>query len=324
MLTEITPVSANFPVVDFHIHFPVEGLDKQITSFYDRYQEKYGARKRSVLEEWSKYYRKQWLLQWGFPDPAPPPGPGEGARLWLEEARRWGVSRLVFVTGGGNRSLSQIIEQGEGVFSGFAHHPPESPGSAEELERCVKKLNFKGYKLFAPLVETPLCDPSLELLWETAEKFQLPVLVHFGILGGGGGIASGTNISPLSLEPVARAYPGIPFVVPHFGCGYLRELLQLCWSCANVYVDTSGNNEWLRWYPYPLTVRDLFHKFRETVGAQRIIFGTDSSWFPRGWAAAYFAEQFQACTALGFNQGEMSLVFGGTAERLLNGVKHHA
>jgi len=120
---------------------------------------------------------------------------------------------------------------------------------------------------------------------------------------------------------VAQAYPTVPFVIPHFGCGYLRDLLQLCWACANVYVDTSGNNEWTRWYPYPLSLEALFQRFYETIGPRRIIFGSDSSWFPRGFARRYLADQLRACQQLQMPATDIELIFGGNARRLLEAVK---
>ena len=139
---------------------------------------------------------------------------------------------------------------------------------------------------------------------------------------------AGPNINPLVLQDVARAFPDVPFVVPHFGCGYPRELLHLMWVCGNVYVDTSGSNEWMRWMPYALDLRTLFAKFLDTVGAQRIIFGTDSSWFPRGFARRYLEVQLEACRELGLGDGDVRLIFAGNAARLLglplSGSKSHA
>jgi len=312
--------TVDFPLVDFHLHLPLDGLDAQISGFYENYRRKYGYRKESIIKSWGEKYQQQWLKAWGFPEPEPSPEPENAACRWKKEVDKWGLTRVVFLTGGGNRELHRVIAPYRDTFTGFAHHPPEEEGAARELERAVQDLGLKGYKVFAPLVDKPLSHPGLEPLWKTAEKFKLPVLIHFGILGGGGGIASGTNINPLTLEPVARAFPEIPFVVPHFGCGYLRELLQLCWACANVHVDTSGNNEWLRWYPYPFTLEDLFRRFYETVGPERIIFGTDSYWFPRGWAEAYFREQLRACVNLGLPRHELALIFGGNALKLLERV----
>ncbi len=309
-------------IVDFHVHMPVEGLDSQFNEYYRRYAEKHGPAKLKLIRKWSAAYDRQWRETWGFPDPGPVPPLEEAAARWLAEAEQHHLKKVVFVSGGGNRALAGAIAPYKETFCGFAHHHPEQLAAAAELERAVCEDGFKGYKIFAPLVESPLSGPSFQPLWEIAERRNLPVLVHFGILGGGGGIASGVNISPLSLAPVARAFPTVPFVIPHFGCGYVRDLLQLCWACANIYVDTSGNNEWMRWYPYPLSLEELFRRFHETIGPRRIIFGSDSSWFPRGFARRYLDDQLRACRQLRMPVTDTELIFGGNARRLLEEVKH--
>lgn len=308
-------------IIDFHVHLPVEGLDPQFTDFYTRFAAAHGREKLEAVRAWGEEYDRQWRRAWGFPDPGPSLPPGEAAARWHAEAEQQGLAGVVFVTGGGNRALAEAIAPFGARCSGFAHHHPQGKNAAALLEEAVVELGLKGYKIFGPLVEMPLAGSSFKPLWQVAEKYNLPVLVHCGILGGGGGIAAGINISPLSLEPVARAFPSVPFVVPHFGCGYLRDLLQLCWACANVYVDTSGNNEWLRWYPLPISLEDLFRRFYETVGPRRIIFGSDASWFPRGFARRYLEDQLRACRRLGLKPEEEALIFGGNARRLLAGVR---
>ncbi len=306
-----------FPLVDFHIHL-VQPRKKPAKGVPAYRRPEYGEAKEQIHRRWSEDYDRPWRRAFNFPDPETDIPPlDEAIRRWQAEAARYNIAKLVFVTGGGNDRLSQVVQQDPATFAGFAHHYPGDPKAAADLERAVRQQGLKGLKIFAPLLDEPLASPLFRPLWEKAEELQIPVLVHFGILGGGGGIASGTNISPLSIEPVAKAYPGIPFVVPHFGCGYVRELLQLCWSSANVHVDTSGNNEWLRWYPESLTVEDLFRKFYETVGPGRIIFGSDSSYFPRGFALRYLLDQLRDCYHLAMKDEDLALIFGGNALRLL-------
>ena len=48
-------------------------------------------------------------------------------------------------------------------------------------------------------------------------ELDIPVLIHFGILGSGGGVAWHQNINPLKLHNVAKDFPEVTFVVPHFG-----------------------------------------------------------------------------------------------------------
>lgn len=310
-----------FPLVDFHVHLvlPNPRLGKKV---FSRHARECGEEGLKTIKRWSRDYDAQWRRAFNFPNPEEtvPPWP-EVLERWQQEVATYNLAKVVFVTGGGNDLLSEIVAKDPQTFAGFAHHPPQKPGAAAELEKAVREKGLKGLKVFAPLLQSPLSAPLFRPLWAKAAELRVPVLVHFGILGGGGGIASGENINPLSLEPVAKAFPEIPFVVPHFGCGYVRELLQLCWACANVHVDTSGNNEWLRWYPENLTVEDLFRKFYETVGPRRIIFGSDSSYFPRGFAQRYFLDQLRDCHRLRMKEKDLALIFGGNALRLLEGVR---
>jgi len=119
------------------------------------------------------------------------------------------------------------------------------------------------------------------------------------------------------VHDVDKRFPGIPMIVPHFGCGYLFETLNLCWACPNVCIDTSGSNQWMRWMPYEVTLESLFRKYRETIGPTRILFGTDSSWFPRGFAQSYLDVQVRAMTDVGYSEDERDMVLYRNAAALL-------
>jgi len=70
--------------------------------------------------------------------------------------------------------------------------------------------------------------------------------------------------------------------------------------------------------PYPLSVGDLFAKFLDTVGPERVLFGSDSSHFPRGLVRAYYDSQVDIVGRLGLSASERHLVFAGNAARLLH------
>ena len=306
-----------WPIIDFHVHFPVPG--SFLGGSRQRFIARFGQRKWDLLAKARSEYQEDWFLSWAFPRPE------EASRTWEEQADRWraeadqyNLARVVFVTGGGNDQLAKIVARHPDRFLGFAHHDPFAPDAARELERAVTQLGLRGYKVFAPLLDRRLDDEAAFPVWEVAERHRLPVLIHFGILGGGGGTGNALNIDPLVLHDVAKAFPEVPFVIPHFATGYVRELLQLAWACRNVHVDSSGNNEWVRWMPYDLDIQTLFRRFYETVGPERIIFGSDSSWFPRGFAVRYLLDQFRACRQLRLPDEHLRLIFGGNAARLLH------
>jgi hypothetical protein len=256
---------------------------------------------------------------WGFEYPEETVhSDGEQAERWIKDLKTKGVSHVNFVTAGGNDNLAEIISLHPDEFSGFAHHDPWMEGAPEELERAVKDLGLSGYKMIASSQHLPVDDKRLYPLWEKVEELEVPVIIHFGVLGGGGGPARDLrNMNPLTLWEIASDFPTIPFIIPHFGACYIRELLQLCWSCPNIMIDTSGSNQWMRWMPYQLNLEDLFRKAIETVGADRLIFGTDSSYFPRGFSEPYLREQLKACYGIGMNREDIEKIFHKNAERLL-------
>lgn len=135
-----------------------------------------------------------------------------------------------------------------------ARTPPKS-------SRAVRKLGLKGLKLLAPTIPILINDRSLYTFWETCERLGIPVLCHFGMLGAADGVSYHPNISPAVLEPVARDFPSVDFVIPHFGIQHVTDLLFLCWSWPDVSVDSSGSNRWVRWMPYKLTLDDVFQRF---------------------------------------------------------------
>ena len=79
--------------------------------------------------------------------------------------------------------------------------------------------------------------------------------------------------------------PQVPIIIPHFGAGMFREALMVADLCPNVHLDTSSSNAWMRYTP-GLTLTDVFRTALDVVGPERLLFGTDSSFFPRGWQPA--------------------------------------
>jgi hypothetical protein len=306
-------------VIDFHAHFPTSNWTKWATSWKRRLAERYGEENAQLLMEQSARDKEKMRELWGF---APPESEirsdEEQAARWVADLDMKGVERVNFVTGGGNDNLAKLVRLYPDKFSGFAHHSIFSEDAPSELERAVSKLGLKGYKVIASSQMKPIDDKSVYPVWEMTEKLGVPVIIHFGVLGGGGGPALDLrNMNPLKLWEVAKMFPRIPFVIPHFGAGYLRELLLLCWSCPNVYMDTSGSNRWMRWMPFEIDLRGLFRKAIETVGADRLIFGSDSSYFPRGFSLPYLREQLKACRSIGLEEESIEKIFSKNAAKLL-------
>jgi len=300
-----------FPVLDSHAHFPVVNTTGPLSA---------GPPRHPLLRAYAADRQLRMNKEWGTTLSEPPAEDQAQvdalADRWAAELDAKGVRWIVFVTGQSNDLLAGVVRRHPERFIGYAHHQLQ-PGAGAELRRAVDELGLKGYKLLGPTTPVAFEDPSVRDVWEFCAERRLPVLIHFGFLGRGGGVVSHPRMSPLSLFTVARDFPEIPFIVPHFGAGYWHDLLALCWSLPNVYVDTSGSNQWTRWMPYPLTLEDLFRKAFETIGPERVLFGTDSAAFPRGFAQRYLDEQLRVCYTLNLREEAIARVFGGNAAELL-------
>jgi predicted TIM-barrel fold metal-dependent hydrolase len=150
-----------------------------------------------------------------------------------------------------------------------------------------------------------------------------PVLfVHCGVLSVGVrskmGLPSPFDISlgdPLHLHTLALRFPALPIVIPHFGSGMFREALMVADLCPNIYFDTSSSNAWVKFTP-GLTLEAVFETALQVLGPERLLFGTDSSFFPRGWHRAVYNQQRTALVSLGVPESHQSAIFTGNFERV--------
>ncbi|GAA2697216.1 amidohydrolase family protein [Nonomuraea recticatena] len=304
------------PVIDFHCHFP--GPEPTQDRLDAEFEHACGPAKLERLRQNASAYHERVRRARTLPPTQPETRSAEEiAAAWRNEADEVGLTRVVFMSGGGNDRLAQVVAAHPDRFVGFANHQPCAPGAAAELRRSVTELGLSGYKIIAPWVSVPLADHALWPVWEVCEEYGLPVMLHFGPVNGGGGLGHAPNMDPLALHDVAKAFPEVNFVVAHFGCGYPGELLRLGWANANVHVDSSSNHEWTRWMPYELTLKDLFRRFHETFGPERILFGTDSCDFPWGYIRQYADEQIRILDELNMSAGDRELIVAGNAVRLL-------
>ena len=162
----------------------------------------------------------------------------ETCQLWLDDLDAKGVEKAVFVTAGGlaqsNENMARIVQFAPDRFIGYAHHNPFAPDAAEKLEYAISQQGLRGIKILGPAQDRPLDGKSLYPLWQVAEKHQVPVLFHFGIMGAAGGIMDHVNMSPKIIQNVAKAFPDVIFIVPHYGCSKVEDTLFLCWVCPNI------------------------------------------------------------------------------------------
>jgi predicted TIM-barrel fold metal-dependent hydrolase len=65
-----------------------------------------------------------------------------------------------------------------------------------------------------------------------------------------------------------------------------------------------------------LTLEGVFRQALAVVGPDRLMFGTDSSFFPRGWQKPVYDAQVAALAAIAVTADDRAKILGGNFERL--------
>jgi hypothetical protein len=68
-----------------------------------------------------------------------------------------------------------------------------------------------------------------------------------------------------------------------------------------------------------LNLRSVFGRAIDVLGSGRLLFGTDSSFFPRGWHREILEQQAAALYELGLGAIEAQQIFAGNLEQLFAG-----
>jgi predicted TIM-barrel fold metal-dependent hydrolase len=297
-------------VSDAHVHFFSHGL------FHSLAAHRSAANPNDAVQEVVR------LLGWD----APPVQPEELARIWAAELDRRKVARAALIASvpGDEGSVAAAVSSFPDRFYGYFM---VNPLAADSLDRVQSALaaGLQGICLFPAMHRYPIGDPRVERILAAASSHSgVVIFVHCGVLTVGIrrklGLPSPFDMrysNPIDLHPVALLHPELNFVVPHFGAGYFREALMLCDLCPNVYLDTSSSNSWTRYHSPELDLKSVFRRALDVAGAERLLFGTDSSFFPRGWHQQVFTSQSQVLVDLGIGADEARAILGGNLDRLL-------
>ena len=200
---------------------------------------------------------------------------------------------------------------------------PSAADAVERTQRALTELRLRVVCLFPAMHHVPLDDERTHRVVAAAAAVPgAAVFVHCGLLSIGVrrklGLPSRFDLrlgDPLAVSRLALAFPKTPFIIPHFGAGMFREALMAADVCPNIYVDTSSSNSWTRYTP-GLTLEAVFKTALSVIGPSRILFGSDSSFFPRGFQKAISDQQKAIVGAIGVADTDAVLIFGGNFARL--------
>ena len=280
------------------------------------------AQQRAALQRTSDVHVQDLYRELQWDDPG---SPEALADRWVREMDANGVHRAALIASvpGDESSVGAAVARHPTRLVGFFMVNPAAGDARQRTRLGLTALGLTGVCLFPAMHQVPLDDPRTRRVVEEAAACPgAVVFVHCGLLSigvrGRLGLPSAFDLAlgdPLAVSRLARDFPETLFIVPHFGAGRFADLLAAIDASANVCVDTSSSNNWIRAVP-GLELSDVFRKAISAGGASRLLFGTDSSFFPRGWQRGIYEQQTSILQELDITPEEQSLILHGNFERL--------
>jgi len=256
--------------------------------------------------------------------------PGTAAALadrWIAELDRARVSRAALIASvpGDAASVETAVRRHPERFVGFFMVDPTQPDAEAKAADAIDRGGLRTICLFPAMQRFSIQDERARRLFDVAAaRPGTTVFVHCGVLSVGVrkklGLPSPFDIrfgNPIDLHAVALAYANVPIIVPHFGAGLFREALMLADLCPNVLLDSSSSNAWVKYQP-GLTLAAVFRQALAVVGPDRILFGSDSSFFPRGWVMDVYEQQSSALDEIQVSVEVREKIFGGNFDRVFS------
>lgn len=257
----------------------------------------------------------------------PPSDPAELAARWRAELDRYQVSAAMLMASvpGDEESIAAAVASAPDFIIGGFFFDPTQLDAELRARRAFDELGLQVVCLFPAMQHYSVaeCEGVRAVAALASERPGTAVFVHCGALSVGVrkklGLPSRFDLrrsNPLDLHKLAAEFPRARFIVPHFGAGLLRETMMLADLCSNVYVDTSGSNSWMKYEATPLDLTQVLRRTLGVLGHERLLFGTDSSFFPRGWQASVFEAQVNALGEAGVSNEQAAAILGGNFRRL--------
>ena len=259
-------------------------------------------------------------LQWDAPGT-----PEELADRWVKELDACAVGRAALMASApaDEESVAAAVRRHPARFVGMFMLDPSAADAVERTRRALTELALRVVCLFPAMHHVSLYDDRITKIVDAAAAVPgAAVFIHCGALSIGVrrrlGLPSRFHLrlgNPLEVSRLALAFPRVPFIIPHFGAGLFREALMAADLCPNIYFDTSSSNRWIRYTP-GLTLAEAFRTALSVAGPTRLLFGTDSSFFPRGWQRPIYEEQKAIVVGSHIGPADAGLIFGGNFDRL--------
>lgn len=204
------------------------------------------------------------------------------------------------------------LYEGRGLFSLGAMHPLYEDWY-DELSR-IKDRGLKGFKIHPVYQDVDIDSPVFMRILKRAADLDLIVITHAGMDIGFPGVV---RCSPKMCRHVIEETGRFRFVLAHMGGWKNWDEVPDMFRDTGVYADTSFSSEsYHRLDDYwseedaKMLDQDGFMRIINALGADHILFGTDSPWSKQTETVSFISK-------LPLSENDKRMIFSGNARKLL-------
>lgn len=115
---------------------------------------------------------------------------------------------------------------------------PDQRSELLEIEKAISQARVVGIKIYAGYYHYNIFDPVYFPVYELAEKYGLPVVIHCGATYSQKGLLKYSH--PLNVDELAVRFRNVTFVISHLGDPWVMDTAAVIYKNSNVFADLSG------------------------------------------------------------------------------------
>lgn len=132
-------------------------------------------------------------------------------------------------------AVSQIPNLGVVAGISYANYRQKD---LRELADFLSDGRVRGLKLYPGYEPFYPHDSRLQVVYDLAEEFDVPVMIHSGDTYSAKGKLKYSH--PLEIDEVAVDHPNVKLIICHLGNPWLTDCMEVVYKNSNVYADISG------------------------------------------------------------------------------------
>lgn len=177
-----------------------------------------------------------------------------------------------------------------------------------EMADYLRSGEIKAFKLYPGYEPFYPYDNRLQVIYELAMEFDIPVMFHSGDTYTPKGKIRFSH--PLHIDDVAVDFPELKIVICHVGNPWIRDCMEVVYKNKNVYADISG-----------LVLGDFsdkFERYMKTQLEEMILYAGEPQYLLYGtdWPICNMKSYLNFMKQLDFSEEKKELIYWKNAAKL--------